>query len=335
MLYELAYILNECDQIEPALARTVPLLVEHLSLSTAWVWLLQNTQFYCAYAHNLPANLQAPVEMTGEPCWCIEAYQRGTLRPANLACSRLRKVGAEVREHASIPLACRGRTLGILNLAGRPLRADELRLLETFGLHLGTTLERIYLAQESARLARSQERERMARELHDTLTQNLTGLTLQLEAALRRPSPAVVGTALEIARESLESVRQTLLDLRCPQPLELALREWVHNFSARTGVRVDLEVLSEELEPALEIELLRLAQEALQNVARHSGSARAGLWLRRRGRSLELGCWDEGRGIQGRAGLGLTGMRERVALLGGKMSVRKRAQGGTLVEIRL
>lgn len=335
MLYKVSTILNGCDRIEPALAQTVPLLVDHLGLSTAWVWLLQGEQFYCAFAHNLPSSLRQPVAMTGDPCWCIEAYQRGTLKPANLACSRLRKGESALREHATIPLNSRGRSLGILNVAGRTLNEDELRLLETFGLHLGTALERMHLAQEAARLARAQERERVARELHDTLTQNLTGLTLQLEAALRRPSPEVLQTALDIARDSLESVRHSLVDLRAPElqgrTLGEALRLWVRDFSARTGIRVDLEVEDFDGDPAWELQLLRLGQEALQNVARHSGSASAGLSLTRN----LLRCWDEGSGPQGKPGLGLTGMRERVAFLGGRMKVSKRPQGGTLVEIRL
>jgi two-component system NarL family sensor kinase len=339
VLYEVSTILNGCDRSETALAQTVPLLVDHLGLSTAWVWLVENEHFYCAYAYQLPESLQAPVEMTGDPCWCIEAYQRGHLKPANLACSRLRKVHAELKEHATIPLASRGRALGILNVAGRTLEPDELRLLETFGLHLGTALDRMNLAEEAARLARSQERERVARELHDTLTQNLTGLTLQLEAALRRPSPTLVETALEIARESLESVRQTMIDLRAPElrgkTLAEAIRGWVRDFSARSGVRVELELQELEVDPTWELQLLRLVQEALQNVARHSGSSSAGLSLLAEGTRVILRCWDEGQGPAGKPGLGLTGMRERVAFLGGKLKLLKRPQGGTLVEIRL
>ena len=339
MLYEVSTILNGCDRLEPALAQTVPLLVDHLGLTTAWVWLLQKDRFYCAYAYNLPPSLQEPVAMTGDPCWCIEAYQRGSLKPANLACSRLRKVNAELREHASIPLSSRGRALGILNVAGRTLNAEELRLLETFGLHLGTALERMHLAEEADRLARSQERERVARELHDTLTQNLTGLTLQLEAARRRPTPEVLETALNIARESLESVRQTMVDLRAPElqgkTLAQALREWTRDFCARTGIRVDLEVEDFALDVGWEVHLLRLAQEALQNVDKHSGASSAGLSLKSSKGRLILRCWDEGRGPSGKPGLGLTGMRERAAFLGGKLKVSRRPQGGTLVEIRL
>jgi len=340
VLYEVSTILNGCDQIEPALQQTVPLLVSHLQLSTAWVWLMEGSAFYCAYAYQLPKLLESPVEMTGDPCWCIEAFQRGNLRPANLACSRLRRVGSIFREHATIPLASRGRALGILNAAGRALNSEELRLLEIFGLHLGTALERITLATDASELARSEERARVARELHDTLTQNLTGLTLQLEAALRLPEPREpLARALEIARDSLDSVRQSLVELRCPElqghTLAEALQRWVREFVSRTGVRVDLEVFSETLEPAVELELFRLCQEALQNVARHSGSARAGLSVQRSRGQLVLRCWDEGSGVKGKAGLGLTGMRERVWLLGGRMSLKDRPQGGTILEIRI
>ena len=340
VLYEVSTILNGCDQIEPALQQTVPLLVSQLELSTAWVWLMEGSAFYCAYAYQLPEPLQAPVEMTGDPCWCIEAFQRGNLRPANLACSRLRRVGSGFREHATIPLASRGRALGILNLAGRTLNLEELRLLEIFGLHLGTALERMALATGAAELARSEERARVARELHDTLTQNLTGLTLQLEAALRRPEPREpLSRALEIARESLDSLRLSLVELRCPElqgrTLGQALQSWVREFVSRTGVRVELEVFSDSLEPAVELELFRLCQEALQNVARHSGSPRAGLSVQRSRGQLVLRCWDEGSGMKGQTGLGVTGMRERVRLLGGRMRLKTRPEGGTMLEIRV
>src|SRR5438105_2698157 len=190
VLNAIAEELNSTLDVQQALERTLVLVADLLGLHTGWIWLLdsETQQFYSAAVHNLPPYLQAPVQMTGKPCWCIQSFQKGQLTPKNigvLECSRLRSAvsagvaeeTAGLRYHASIPLLFQDRPLGIMNVTGpawRKLTRTELRLLSTIAYQVGIAIERARLAAESTRLARAEERARMAREIHDTLAQGLT-----------------------------------------------------------------------------------------------------------------------------------------------------------------
>src|SRR3989442_13423644 len=153
-----------------------------------------------------------------------DLFRPGKLTPTKvdvLGCTRLRdafeahvpEATLGLRYHASIPLYFQDRRLGIINLAGpswRQLTGDELRLLATIAYQVGIAVERARLAEEGARLARAEERTRLAREIHDTLAQSLTAIGLDVEGALRHleGSPERARQRLERAlattRESLE-----------------------------------------------------------------------------------------------------------------------------------
>src|SRR5262249_8511247 len=155
-------------------------------------------QFYSAAARNLPPYLREPVRMAGVSCWCTDMFRSGKLAPANvraIQCSRLAPAveqgdavaTAGLACHAIVPLYLQEKPLGILNVtapAGRCLSRSELRLLSAIAYQLGIAVERARLAEESARLARAEERGRIAREIHDTLAQDLTAIALHIEGAL-------------------------------------------------------------------------------------------------------------------------------------------------------
>jgi len=169
-----------------------------LELDTGWIWLLdpETGSFYLAASLNLPPLLRRPVEMTAEPCWCMESFASGALRSDNVdvvACSRLRSVegvpdlSGGIRYHASVALRFAERRLGIMNLTGpawRPLSERALQLLGTVGAIVGLAVERGNLA-DAAVAARGDERARLARELHDTFAQDLTAVGLHIEHAAR------------------------------------------------------------------------------------------------------------------------------------------------------
>src|SRR5256714_6744983 len=145
ILNAIAEELNSTLDVQRALERPLVLVAGLLGLHTGWIWLLdpETQQFYSAAVHNLPPYLQAPVQMTGKPCWCIQAFQHGGLTPKNigvLECSRLRSAvaGGDIaatgglRYHASLPLLFKDIPLGIMNVTGpawRKLTSTELRLL--------------------------------------------------------------------------------------------------------------------------------------------------------------------------------------------------------------
>ena len=362
ILTAIATGLNSAPDVQQALTQTLGLVADLLDLRTGWVWLLDpaTDQFYSAAAQNLPPYLRQPLHMTGTPCWCLQSFQRGQLTASNvkvLECSRLRAavtgMAAEttggLRYHASIPLYFQDQPLGIMNVATpnwRQLTPQELRLLSIIAAHLGVAIDRARLAEASARLARAEERAHLAREIHDTLAQGLAAVTLHLEGALRHLEHDPPGArqrieqALDVTRANLEEARRSVGDLRATipsgMPLPVALQALCRTFTAESGLRVAVRVLgSQALPPHLEIELYRIAQEALANVRQHAEAKEVSVVLLLRAPTITLTVRDDGRGFDPRTvrpdGLGILGMRERARLLGGRLRVVARPDRGTTV----
>jgi len=354
--------LNSSTQVGEALTRTLGLVAELLRLKTGWVWLLdpETQQFYNAAVHNLPPYLQEPVRMTGQPCHCMHEFRRGRLSPQNigmLECSRLRRgrqmgraeATGGLRYHASIPLVIGDRPLGIMNLTGpswRELTPTELRLLSTIAYQVSIAVERARLAEESTRLARAEERERIAREIHDTLAQDLTAIALQIEASLSELKLDPDGTrerlerALEVTRGSLEEARRSVLNLRAAplagKSLPDALAALGRRFTHETGIRVGIDAGGAvRLPVSVEGELFRIAQEALANVRAHADAHQVTIALREREGRVTLSIRDDGIGFTppavGEGHHGLAGMRERAWLLGGSLRIRSRPGKGTTI----
>lgn len=383
ILNSIAEALNSAPDVRQALERTLALVTDLLGLRTGWIWLLdpETQKFYSAAAQHLPPYLQEPVRMSGKGCWCIDDFNEGKLTPKNIdviECSRLRpavqanatELTRGLRYHASIPLYFQDKPLGILNVTGpswRKLTADELRLLTTIGYQVGIAIERARLAEDSARLARVEERARIAREIHDTLAQGLTAIALHLESAINQvgKNPDRVRERLEralaMARESLEEARQSVLNLRAApmagKPLAEALGGLARAFTSETGVRAHVrDAAIRSLPLRIEAELFRIAQEALVNVRRHAGATEVAIALddgkgsmnasRAKGSkakrpgakdllSVRLTVRDNGKGFDPKTvpedHQGIVGMRERARLLGGRLRVDSRPGRGTAV----
>lgn len=206
-------------------------------------------------------------------------------------------------------------------------------------------------AATTAQLAVSQERNRLARDLHDTLAHSLSGVTVQLEAvqALWDVNADAARTMLDQAtattRSGLTEARRALQALRA-KPLEdlglvLAVSTLAESVAARTGLALDLHVPQhlDQLTPEVEQCIYRVAQEALTNVARHAGARSLRVALARDAGPLTLIVADDGRGfdpaaVQGTQ-YGLKGLRERAALIGASLEVRSCPEQGTTVRLEL
>ncbi|MCG5468781.1 sensor histidine kinase [Micromonospora sp. LAH09] len=222
------------------------------------------------------------------------------------------------------------------------------QLTDTVSENAGLHAQLLTQAREAGVL---DERQRMAREIHDTLAQGLTGIITQLEAAeqTRDRSPdwrRHVDNALALARESLTEARRSVQAVR-PEPLETArlpdaLAELGGRWAALNGVRADVATTGtpRPLHPEVEVTLLRAAQEALSNVARHAGASRVGLTLSYMTDVVTLDVRDDGTGfdVTGQppprepgGGYGLTAMRQRVTRVGGELAVESEPGGGTAI----
>jgi signal transduction histidine kinase len=212
------------------------------------------------------------------------------------------------------------------------------------------------LERLSARLVNAQEEERrtLARELHDEVGQALTAIKMDVGVAARSAvieprARAALEDARAIAETTLHSVRD-LSQLLHPSMLDdfglpEALASYLRSFSKRTGIRAQLahEGLDRRLPADVEVCIYRIVQEALTNVARHSGALSCAVNVRRGDDAVTLVIEDTGRGITGdadrvgaaRRGLGLIGMRERAQALAGRFVIENRREGGARITVLL
>lgn len=187
-----------------------------------------------------------------------------------------------------------------------------------------------------------EERARLARDVHDTIAQSLTSIVMLAERARVDGSPAALELIESAAREALLETR-ALVAVTTPTPsadsLGDALRRLGERFARETGMRIDVSASDAVLARDVQVVLLRCAQEGLANVRKHSGAASARVALAT-GDAAELSIHDDGRGLGGVSidddrGFGLAGMRERVALVGGTLTVEDGAGAGTELTVRI
>ena len=205
-------------------------------------------------------------------------------------------------------------------------------------------------AEQVEELAVARERNRLAREMHDTLGHRLTVAAVQLEGAERLiprdPERAahLIGTVREQVRAALGELRQTVAALRTPPeaelPLPRALTRLADDFEQATGITVHRSLPSDvpPLAPAQRLALYRAAQEALTNIQRHADARQVWLALHVDDGAVTLQVRDDGRGLppdaEGR-GFGLRGLRERATQLGGELRLESSSSGGTQLSLRL
>jgi signal transduction histidine kinase len=185
--------------------------------------------------------------------------------------------------------------------------------------------------------------------LHDEVGQALTAVKMDIGIALRADVDARVRSALEEARDISETTLKSVRDmsqLLHPSILDdfglpSTLTTYLRNFSQRSGIRAQLaEAMETRLAPEIELCVYRIVQEALSNVARHSGATACTVTFGAEDDVLRLVIEDNGQGLGPATdrlghGLGLIGMRERAQALGGTFTALDRVGGGTIISVRL
>lgn len=362
ILAVIAEALNRSGDVSGALERCLRLGAELLDCESGWIWLRdqRTRKFYLAASYNLPPFLQEPVRMTGSKCWCIEGLLDGDFRSRNvdaIECSRLRPAVQRnqtaltrgIAYHASVAIRFGDRDLGLMNLTKpgfQKIAGADLRLLTTIADQLGIAVERARLAETATQVARMRERAELARDLHDTFAQDLTAITLQLEAALQNlgkdgSAAQQVTSALNVARDSVQRARRSVEALRSSpetgSPLDAALAELARTFTSQSGVPVHLQVHASGANPRVERAAYYVALEALTNVRRHAKAKNVWIEATRSRGNVVLVVRDDGKGMRARkpGGVGIPGMRERAEDIGGKLEIRENGTEGTEVRATL
>jgi signal transduction histidine kinase/HAMP domain-containing protein len=260
----------------------------------------------------------------------------------------------DTRAELAVPINIGALTLGVLDIqSARDNSLDEMDLFTAQAVadQLANVIENARLAEETRDLAILDERNRMAREIHDTLAQGFTGIVLQLEAAEQglqeapESAPSHIDRAKKLARDSLNEARRSVWALR---PGALEKRDLVDSLRRETASlrgegKVDAEFrvsgtigrLPSEVEDAL----LRICQESLTNIRRHAAASRAEVELSFTNDSVTLRVRDDGAGfdpsLPHEGTFGLIGMSERAHQCGGSTLVSSEPGNGTLVQVTI
>jgi len=257
--------------------------------------------------------------------------------------------------YAGAPIRAAGDIIGILNILGQSTRRyniEELALLASVADQIGVAVENVRLRMQAEEAAVLEERERLARELHDSVTQSLYSLTLFTEGSLELAKNGEIELVKhnltrigETAQQALKEMRLMVYELR---PLDLereglvgALHQRLATVEKRAGVNARL--VAEELiqlPPAVEKELYRITQEALNNILKHAEATFVTVYLRVVEEHLELEIVDNGQGFDlekadKTGGLGLRSMRERIDKLGGSLNIHSAPNKGTIVHVQV
>jgi signal transduction histidine kinase len=259
--------------------------------------------------------------------------------------------GSQTRSELTVPIRVKGKIIGVLDVqSDQPDNFDniDLELMRSLANQAGTAIENARLYEQAKQVAILEERQRLARELHDSVTQSLYGMTLYAQAAAGQLALGNLEQVAEDLRdiqdtsqEALAEMRLLIHELRPPmleqEGLVVALQARLSAVEGRAGLKTSFKSdLVERLPTPIEAGLYRIAQEALNNALKHAHAHMIAITLSRSGKQVTLEITDDGVGFdpeaaKGRGGLGLPAMQERAAALGGKLVIQSNPGAGTRV----
>jgi signal transduction histidine kinase len=260
----------------------------------------------------------------------------------------------KTRSELAVPIKLGTEMLGVLDVQSDEVNSfDEIDVftVQTIGDQLAVAIQNARYYLETRELATITERNRLAREIHDTLAQGFTGIILQLEAAEQTLDEDIINSqehlerAKKLARESLNEARRSVWALR-PQLLENltfidALKTEAENFGKNNNIKVDFATSIEDqtINPDAENALLRILQEALNNVGKHARANSIEVQFTLDKNNFILSISDDGIGLNftenRSSGFGLISMRERVKLLGGSFEITSEKGQGTRLVVKI
>jgi signal transduction histidine kinase len=368
-LHQLSYDLITITDLQTLIDHAVPQLHEIIDFQRAALMLTEEGKdtltIYGYTSPTLPPELvvhQVPVDnwpslravLNKRETSYIPDMQASEIIQAELDGMKLRQWAASLktsRSWLSLPLLASGRIIGLLNLLHNQadyFDANDIELAQTFANQFAVAIDNIHLNEQTRQTAAAGERSRIARELHDSVTQTLFSASVLAEA-----TPRLWDKDQDIARKNMEKLsklirgalaemRSLLIELRSDtgpdQSLVQLLNALVEGARARSNMTVDMTVEGDfDPPPEVTMTFYRIAQEALNNVIRHAVAARVEVTLVRNPSHVELYVKDDGQGFDPRAipdgHLGISIMAERAKKIGGVFLILSQAGHGTEVKV--
>lgn len=357
-LKEIAELLNEATDLQTMLKNVLHTLLGVMNLQTGWIFFIDEKGSY-----RMLVDEQLPPALTwGEKkpmcegdCWCINRFVSGRLQKATniIECKRIEDAiecewgeTDNITHHATIPLRAGEERFGLLNVASphkTHFTEEELALLEAIAYQIGTTIQRMKLVENERKYVVVAERNRLARDLHDSVKQLLFSIMLTARGTLDMTKDKELQNMLayigELSQEALQEMTLLIWQLR-PEGLEKGLAEAIRNYGKLLGIDVSIHiegVLS--LGDALEEVLWRISQEALHNCKKHAECEQVFVCLKTKNQFLYVQIEDNGIGFAEEevreSALGLKSMRERIELMKGTFRIYTKPGKGTKIEMTL
>lgn len=359
ILKEIAELLNEGTDTIPTLSSVLKKLLHVTGLQTGWIFLIdENGSHHLAADEALPPALAQnnKERMCHGDCWCVNKYNNQTLKKATniIECKRIEDVIEEgagetygLTHHATVPLRAGQERFGVLNV-GSPnkthFRKNELALLEAIAYQIGTALKRLKLTQREQETALIAERNRLARDLHDSVNQLLFSLSLTARAGVEMSEPEDMKQTFsyiqDMAQEALGEMRALIWQLR-PQGLENGLVSALRSYAEILGLQIETQVIGATNIPGkVEEALWRIGQEALANCKKHAQTTKAKLIFHTSPDEVTLTIKDTGCGFLYEENLpipslGLKNMKSRTEALKGIFRLSSQPGSGTEIQIRI
>ncbi|WP_459503588.1 GAF domain-containing sensor histidine kinase [Bacillus sp. C1] len=357
-LKEIAELLNEATDLQEMLEKVLHTLLQVMNLQTGWIFFIDEKGTYRMLVdRNLPPALtwRGKKPMCEGDCWCVNRFVNGRLEKATniIECKRIEDAieynwgeTDEITHHATVPLRAGSERFGLLNVAS-PRKTyfseEELALLEAIAFQIGTTIQRIQLVEKERKYVVVAERNRLARDLHDSVKQLLFSIMLTARGTLDMTKDKTLQDMLsyigELSQEALEEMTLLIWQLR-PEGLEKGLAEAVHNYGKLLGMQVAIRIdgvisIGDEIEEVL----WRVSQEALHNCKKHASCESVSVYLKTENNKLNFQIEDDGIGFVREkvrdSALGLKSMKERIELMKGTFRIKTKPGQGTKIEIQL
>lgn len=358
-LKEIAEKLNEGMEMKETLHEVLHMLMDVTGFHSAWIYFIEKDGSYELMAEvSLPEALAKHQKqlMCQNDCYCINRYTKGSLQSATniMNCKRIetaieQKLGDTegITHHATVPLQACKRTFGLLNVAAKgkvTFTQEELNLLESIALQIGTAIQRMKLVQNEQQHALLQERNRLAQDLHDSVNQMLFSVSLTAKAARQMTSDQNLGEMIDfiqhLSQDALIEMRSLIWQLR-PRGLEKGFTTAIEEYAQLLGLRCNLSLSGcIEMDHSHNETLFRVCQEALNNCQKHAEVEEVEVKLEQSKDTLEMKIIDHGKGFQydeqmSLPSLGLKGMSDRIQRAGGTFCIYSELGKGTTIHVKV
>lgn len=357
LLKEIAEFLNEETEVYSMMNGALDRLVKGTNFSTGWIFFIDEDG-----THTLASEFGLPDAllmddcryMTEGPCWCVSRYHQKKLTKASniITCSRIVKANKQysdktggITHHATVPLQSGDERFGLLNVATPNTKIyseEDLALLESVAFQIGSAIKRIYLTEKARETALQEERNRLARDLHDSVNQMLFSLKLTAHAAgmMSKDEKSIQAFQMieSTSQDAVNEMRALIWQLK-PVGLEQGLVEAVKNYAEVLGLNVTIKVSGLlNLESKAEHTIFRIIQEAMNNVKKHAQTDAVSIHLSQKSEQFNMKIEDKGKGFKVSSAKtlpthGLKNILQRSNEIGAEVNMKSEENVGTMIEL--